>query len=107
MPLRAEPVRRRAERGVDGRLGRAVGVGGPRTGCAARILLLTVFPVVVGLAAAGGYAMTSGLVRPVHIAPTLVVQLGIVVLFLAAYRRAAALARDGAERQNPTSGSTQ
>jgi hypothetical protein len=59
------------------------------------ILLLTVCPVVLGLAAAGGHAMTSGLVRPVHMAPTLVVQLGIVVMFLAAYRRAGALARAG------------
>jgi hypothetical protein len=57
------------------------------------VLLLTVCPVVLGLAGAGGYAMTSGLVRPVHMAPTLIVQLGIVVMFLAAYRRAGALAR--------------
>jgi hypothetical protein len=57
------------------------------------VLLLTVCPVVLGLAAAGGYAAASGLVRPVHMVPTLAIQLGIVVLFLTAYRRADALAR--------------
>ncbi|CQD19761.1 hypothetical protein BN1232_04663 [Mycobacterium lentiflavum] len=62
------------------------------------ILLLTVCPVVLGLAAAGGYAMASGLVRPVHMVPTLALQLGIAVMFLAAYRRAGALAREAADR---------
>ena len=57
------------------------------------VLLLTVCPVVLGLAAAGVYAMRSGLVRPLYIAPMFAVQLGIIVLFLSAYRRAAALAR--------------
>ncbi len=57
------------------------------------VLLLTVCPVVVGVAAAGVYAMRSGLVRPLYIAPTFAVQLGIIALFLSAYRRAAALAR--------------
>lgn len=58
------------------------------------VLLLTVCPVVLGMAAAGAYAVHSGLVRPIHIGPTFAVQVGLVVLFLGAYRRAAALARD-------------
>jgi len=57
------------------------------------VLLLTVCPVVLGLAAAGGYAISSGLVHSVYMAPMLAVQLGITVLFLAAYQRARALAR--------------
>lgn len=57
------------------------------------VLLLTVCPVVLGLAAAGGYALHSGLVRPLYLAPTLAVQFGVAVLFLAAYRRANTLAR--------------
>ncbi len=57
------------------------------------VLLLTLCPVVVGMAAAGVYAIRSGLVRPLYIAPTFAVQLGIIALFLSAYRRAAALAR--------------
>jgi hypothetical protein len=61
------------------------------------ILLLTVCPVVLGLAAAGVYAMQSGLVRPVYIAPIFAVQFAIMVLFVAAYRRARTLAR-----QTPT-----
>jgi len=58
------------------------------------VLLLTVCPVVLGLAAAGTYAMQSGLVRPVYIAPIFAVQFGIIVLFVAAYRRARTLAAD-------------
>lgn len=58
------------------------------------VLLLTVCPVIVGLASAGVYAMRSGLVRPLFIAPMFAVQLGVIVLFSAAYRRAAALARE-------------
>lgn len=56
------------------------------------ILLLTVCPVLVGLAAAGGYAISSGLVHVGYMAPILVVQLGLAVLLLSAYRRARALA---------------
>ncbi|MBV8181955.1 MAG: hypothetical protein JOY55_23435 [Mycobacterium sp.] len=65
------------------------------------ILLLTVCPVVLGLAAAGGYAIHSGLVRPLYLAPTLAIQFGITVLFLAAYRRAYALARQTSARPQP------
>ncbi|WP_156689729.1 hypothetical protein [Mycobacterium sp. Marseille-P9652] len=52
------------------------------------VLLLTVCPVLLGLVAAGVYAMGSGLVRPVFIAPMFVIQVGLAVLFLIAYRRA-------------------
>ncbi|OBH02367.1 hypothetical protein A5713_25490 [Mycobacterium sp. E2497] len=55
------------------------------------VLLLTVCPVLVGLAAAGGYAVSSGLVRFAYMAPVLVVQLVLAVLFLSTYRRARAL----------------
>jgi hypothetical protein len=65
------------------------------------ILLLTVCPVVLGLAAAGGYAIHSGLVRPLYLAPTLAIQFGITVLFLAAYRRAGALVRQTRARPEP------
>ncbi|HWT48683.1 MAG TPA: hypothetical protein VN255_08945 [Mycobacterium sp.] len=57
------------------------------------VLLLTVCPVILGLAAAGVYAMRSGLVHPAYIAPMFAMQLGIVVLFLLAYRHAGAMAR--------------
>jgi hypothetical protein len=57
------------------------------------VLLLTVCPVVLGLAAAGVYAIRSGLVRPLYLGPTFAVQLGLIVLFLTAYRRASALVR--------------
>ena len=62
--------------------------GRPRPIARRGVLLLTVCPVVLGLAAAGGYALHSGLVRPLYLAPTLAVQFGVAVLFLAAYRRA-------------------
>jgi hypothetical protein len=65
------------------------------------ILLLTVCPVVLGLAAAGGYAIHSGLVRPLYLAPTFAMQLAITVLFLAAYRRADALSRQARARPQP------
>jgi hypothetical protein len=65
------------------------------------VLLLTVCPVVLGLAAAGGYAIRSGLVRPVYLAPTFAMQLAIIVLFLAAYRRADALSRQARARPRP------
>lgn len=58
------------------------------------VLLLTVCPVLVGLAAAGGYAIGSGLVQPGYMVPMLAVQLGLVILFLNAYRRARALAAE-------------
>ncbi len=49
--------------------------------------------MLIGLFAAGGYAVGSGLVRPAYLVPSLVFQLGASVLFLAAYRRARLLAR--------------
>ncbi len=55
------------------------------------VLLLTVCPVVLGLATAGVYAVGSGLVRPLYMAPMFAVQLLLVVLFLSAYRRARTL----------------
>ncbi|MBS2961812.1 hypothetical protein KGA66_02040 [Actinocrinis puniceicyclus] len=57
------------------------------------VLVLTVLPVLVGLFAAGCYAIGSGLVRLAYLAPTLAFQLGASALFLAAYRRARKLAR--------------
>jgi hypothetical protein len=63
------------------------------------VLLVTVCPVVLGLAAAGGYAWQSGLVCAPYLAPILVVQFSVCVLFLFAYRRAAAMARQ--VRQQP------
>ncbi len=65
------------------------------------ILLLTVCPVVLGLAAAGVYAMQSGLVRPVYIAPIFAVQFAVIVLFIAAYWRARTLARQTSARKQP------
>ena len=65
------------------------------------ILLLTVCPVVLGLAAASGYAISSGLVRAVYMVPILAVQSGLTVLFLVAYRRACALAD---HRDDPAGG---
>ena len=54
------------------------------------ILLLTVFPVVLGLMASGGYAVASGFVRAGNMAPTWVVQASILVGFTYAYRSAPA-----------------
>ena len=59
------------------------------------VLLLAVLPVVIGEAAAGGCAVTSGLVRPVYLAPTWTFQVVVSVLFLAACQRARTLARGG------------
>lgn len=52
------------------------------------VLLLTTFPVVVGLAGAGGYAIASGLVRPVFIAPIFTVQAIACAIFVTAHRSA-------------------
>ncbi len=52
------------------------------------VLLLTVCPVLIGLIAAGGYAVASGLVRLPHLLPVFTVQVGIGVLFITAYLRA-------------------
>ncbi|GAA4296083.1 hypothetical protein [Mycobacterium paraffinicum] len=62
------------------------------------VLLLTVCPVLVGLAAAGGYAISSGLVRVGFMAPILAIQLGLAVLFLSAHRRARFLAGEADRR---------
>ncbi|MFN8544650.1 MAG: hypothetical protein U0807_10675 [Candidatus Binatia bacterium] len=49
------------------------------------VLLLTVCPVITGLAAAGAYAVGSGLVAPAHMVPTWAMQAALVVLFLASW----------------------
>lgn len=59
------------------------------------VLLLTVCPVLIGLIAAGGYAVGSGLVRLPYLLPVFTVQIGICVLFITAHRRATAFQRSG------------
>lgn len=51
------------------------------------VLLLTVFPVIVGLASAGAYAVSSGLVPFENMLPTWALQAGLVVLFSFSYWR--------------------
>lgn len=57
------------------------------------ILLLTVFPVLVGLIAAGGYAIGSGLVHWPYLVPMFAFQVGVSGLFIAAFLRARAFER--------------
>jgi hypothetical protein len=57
------------------------------------VLLLTALPVVVGLAAAGGYAVVVGLVRMPFMAPVLVVQALVCAILVSSYARARRLAR--------------
>ena len=52
------------------------------------ILLLTVFPVIVGLALAGVYAVTSNLIPFANMIPTWAVQTGLAVLMSVSYWRA-------------------
>jgi len=49
------------------------------------VLLLSVCPVVVGLAAAGVYAVAAGLITPRNMAPTWVMQAVLLVTFTYAY----------------------
>jgi hypothetical protein len=49
------------------------------------VLLLTVCPVVVGLVAAGAYAVAAGFVTAGHMAPTWAIQAAIVATFSYAY----------------------
>jgi hypothetical protein len=57
------------------------------------ILLLTACPVVVGLIAAGIYAVASGLVRLPLMVPMFAFQVGGCALFVTAYLRGSAFAR--------------
>jgi hypothetical protein len=57
------------------------------------VLLLTVIPVVVGLAAAGAFAVSTGLIAPGRMVPTWIVQAAIAVSFTYAYISAAAQGR--------------
>jgi hypothetical protein len=57
------------------------------------VLLLTVCPVVLGLIAAGVYAVGSGFVRLPYLLPVFASQVGVCALYLVAYRRAAAFER--------------
>lgn len=50
------------------------------------VLLLTAFPVVLGLAAAGLYAVAAGLITVGHMAPTWLIQAVILTAFTYAYR---------------------
>jgi hypothetical protein len=54
------------------------------------ILLLTVCPVLMGLIAAGGYAIGSGLVRWPHLLPVFAFQVAVSALYIAAFLRARA-----------------
>jgi hypothetical protein len=65
------------------------------------VLLLTVCPVLIGLFAAGSYAVGSGLVRLAYLTPTLAFQIGASALFLAAYRRAWMLAHASSHQTGP------
>jgi hypothetical protein len=60
------------------------------------ILLLTVCPVLVGLMAAGAYAVAAGLVAPAKMLPVWILQFALATLFVVGYRRGAA----GAERDS-------
>jgi hypothetical protein len=53
------------------------------------VLILTVFPVIVGLAAAGVYAVSAGVVPASGMAPTWVFQTAIASLFTYSYVQAA------------------
>lgn len=52
------------------------------------VLLLTVFPVVVGLALAGGFAVAAGLIPIERMLPTWILQAVILTLFSYSYRLA-------------------
>jgi len=58
------------------------------------VLLLTAFPVVLGLAAAGVYAVAAGLISVGHMAPTWVIQVVILTAFTYAYRSSAVVGDD-------------
>ena len=60
------------------------------------VLLLTVVPVVVGLVAAGGYAVSTGFVSLSHMAPTFVLQAMGIAIFLTAYAIAPSCASQSA-----------
>jgi hypothetical protein len=60
------------------------------------ILLLTVCPVLLGLIAAGGYAIGSGLVRWPYLVPVFAFQAAVGVLYLVAFRRARTVERPAA-----------
>jgi hypothetical protein len=53
------------------------------------VLLLTICPVLLGLMAAGAYAVASGAVPPENMLPTWALQLALIILFGASYRRGA------------------
>ncbi len=49
------------------------------------ILLITIFPVVIGIMAAGVYGVISGLVELRNLVPTLVLQVFLITFFLFSY----------------------
>ncbi|WP_324784628.1 hypothetical protein [Streptomyces sp. H51] len=66
------------------------------------VLLLTVFPVLVGLVAAGVYAVTSGFVELPYLIPVFGFQTGACTLFGVAYLRARGFEHAGPPADNPT-----
>jgi hypothetical protein len=59
------------------------------------VLLLTVVPVLPGLAAAGGYAVSAGLIAPARMAPTWIIQAALAAAFAWAYFGQRASVRNG------------
>lgn len=57
------------------------------------VLLLTVCPVVVGLAAAGAYAVSSGFIALPYLLPVFAIQLGLGSLYVVAYAKAEGFVR--------------
>jgi hypothetical protein len=60
------------------------------------ILVITIVPVLAGLAAFTGYAGATGLLAPAAVATTVIVQVAITTLLLVAYVQARTVARSGA-----------
>ncbi len=58
------------------------------------IVLITVVPVIAGLAAAGAFAVASGLIPAARMAPTWIIQTALAATFLHAYVVAKKIERD-------------
>lgn len=63
------------------------------------VLLLTVCPVVVGLTAAGAYAVAAGVITAGHMVPTWVIQAVILTTFTCAYAAATEASAGGGMRR--------
>lgn len=66
------------------------------------VLLLTGVPVIVGLMAAGIYAVTANFIRLTWMLPTLIIQAVLLCLFLVSYHIARAAAEPAAEKSART-----